>query len=639
VAEDWTLAIDFGTTFTVAAVGERGRVSVLDVEGDGSSRTPSAVWLGEDGTLVSGSEALHQAIFSPERGEPTPKRRVGEGQLLLGAELVSDVAVVAAVYSRVAAEASRQRGGGAPREVWVTHPAEWAEERTGVLLAAAQAAGLPDPQLIAEPVAAALRIGARRVAVGEQVAVYDFGGGTFDAAILRREPGGFEVAGPPTGRDPLGGENIDRRIIDYLGTLPVGEHPDWPHLLRPGDERWRRHAAALRAEVRKAKEGLSRLGAWQLLVPGIERKVQLTRDELDELVGPFIDQTIAALEEAIAEAGCEASDLAGIYLVGGSSRIPLVADRVWERFGRRPDVEDDPKTVVAMGAAGPAIGEASQPTPTTSFVPHLALATRTRSWSGPAACSATLLLRGPETMVQLTDQPAAVDAQGLAQAAAARWAGVPGYRERALVPATVLGVLGGLERTLVADHGGSGVRWLERYVVRNGRALVVTAHERARWAADLLSIGHPRLDPARHYEPCLHAECPEGWAASEQLELVRSGSGHRIEVEGRTVAPGTTTAGWARERVAALAKALGSTAGSPRKARVFGLPDGVCYTLPRAGEELTRVWYLVHEGRGYTLTCTLPKLDAIAGFTLMQVHAVLATAPAPSGLAPLRLLR
>jgi hypothetical protein len=242
-------------------------------------------------------------------------------------------------------------------------------------------------------------------------------------------------------------------------------------------------------------------------------------------------------------------------------------------------------------------------------------------------------------MVQLTDHPAQRDAAGLAEVAAERWAQVPGYRERGLGPATVLGVLGGLERTLVADHGGSGVRWLERYVVRGGRALIVTAHERARGVADQLSAGQPRLDPARHFEPCVVAKCPEDWGASERLELVRSGSGHRIEVEGRRVPPGATTAGWARERVAMLAKSFQSTAGAPRKARVFGLPDGVCYTLPRAGEELTRVWFLVHEGRGYTLTCTLPKLDAIAGFTLMQVHAVLATAPSPTGLAPLRLLR
>ena len=230
----WQLGIDFGTSYTVAAVATEGTVTVVDVESNGRSRMPSSVFISPDGEILVGTAAQHQAVFAPERYEPTPKRALGEGDCFLGDDLVPVTDLVAAVLRRVYTEASRQQGESAPNAVFVTHPADWGETRLDVLREAIEQADLSGYSLVAEPVAAAARIGLSATAPGQFVAVYDFGGGTFDAAVLRRTPDGFDVAGPPAGRDPLGGEDVDQRIIDYLGEVLSGDDPEkWALLAQP----------------------------------------------------------------------------------------------------------------------------------------------------------------------------------------------------------------------------------------------------------------------------------------------------------------------------------------------------------------------------------------------------------------------
>jgi molecular chaperone DnaK len=346
----WRLAIDFGTVFTTAAISRGGRSELVDVEGDGTFRLHSGVLLQPSGSVAVGAVARHEAQFLPERYEPTPKRSIGDAGILLGDRMVPMVEVVAAVYVKVITEARRYAGGGPPDEVFLTHPADWATARIGVITEAARAAGLPEVVLVPEPVGAAVHIGAATAEVGRHVAIYDLGGGTFDAAVLKRTRGGYEVAGPPGGKDPLGGADIDQRIIDHLGQGELGQHESWSALISPQDTRWRHAAVAFREAVSKAKEGLSTTMAWQLWVPGIERDVQLTRAELEDLIRADIDTTVDILSQTIAAAGVTTADLAGIYLVGGSSRIPLIAQTIWERLGTQPHTYDDPKAVVVLGA-------------------------------------------------------------------------------------------------------------------------------------------------------------------------------------------------------------------------------------------------------------------------------------------------
>jgi molecular chaperone DnaK len=347
----WRLAIDFGTVFTVGAMARGSSSQLIDVEGDGSSRLHSGVLLESTGSLAVGNAARHQADFEPDRYEATPKRSIGEGSILLGDRTVRVVDVVAAVLSKVNLEARRAAGGIPPEEVLVTHPADWAATRISVLVEAIRKAGLPEATLLPEPVAAAIHISAATTAVGRHVAVYDFGGGTFDAAVLRRTEEGYAVAGPPGGKDPLGGEDLDHRIIEHLGKGPLGEHPDWQRLLAPADLQWRRASTALHDAVREAKEGLSTTTSWQIWVPGIEREVQLTRAEFEALIRPDVELTVDVLVRSINAAGLAPAELDGIFLVGGSSRIPLIAQTIWDRLKVEPHTYDDPKAVVALGAA------------------------------------------------------------------------------------------------------------------------------------------------------------------------------------------------------------------------------------------------------------------------------------------------
>ena len=218
----------------------------------------SAVFLAEDDTILVGKQAQHQALFKPDRYEPTPKRSIGLGKVFLGDGPIEVSDLVAGVFRRVYAEACRQQGSTTPSDVRVTHPADWEELRLQVLRRAVGAAGVESATLIAEPVAAAARIATVATEPGQLIAVYDFGGGTFDAAVLRRTDDGFEVAGPPKGRDPLGGEDIDRRIWDHMASLMSDEYPtEWAKLDSPDDDRWRLYAGRLREEIQAAKETLS----------------------------------------------------------------------------------------------------------------------------------------------------------------------------------------------------------------------------------------------------------------------------------------------------------------------------------------------------------------------------------------------
>jgi molecular chaperone DnaK len=368
----WQFGVDFGTSYTVTAVGRDGNVSVVDVESNGSSRMPSSVFLTEDDEILVGTAAQSQAVFGPERFEPTPKRAIGEGEIFLGDRLVPVTELAAAVFRRVYTETCRQQGETVPASVVVTHPADWSEPRLNVLREAVERGGIGHASLLPEPVAAAARI-ASATPPGRYIAVYDFGGGTFDAAVLYRTPETFVVAGPPAGRDPLGGEDIDQRIITYIGTV-VGETSEaWLNLTNPGTTASRRNAAGLRTEVQRAKETLSEVSACQLWIPGLERDLQLTRKELEGLIAPDIEATIDTLETAIADSGVATTELAGIYLVGGSSRIPLVASSLWRRLGVKPAVQDNPKSVVALGAAswvGPAAAvPGPPPAPVTASPP------------------------------------------------------------------------------------------------------------------------------------------------------------------------------------------------------------------------------------------------------------------------------
>ena len=344
--DQWTLAIDFGTSFTAAAmrVGDR-RPEILTL--DGESRMPSLVLLNEDGELVVGRNAENQADINPERVVRTPKEDVGHGVMPLAGNAVKVTDAVGKVLGTVHDEALRQRGNAAPQTVWLTHPAAWEQTRQQALKDAAASAGIAAPELIPEPVAAAIYYAGERLEPGQYVAVYDLGGGTFDTAVLRRTEDGFELAGPPGGNE-VAGEDFDHRLYLYLGEqLPPDE---WKLLTESSERKWKSANFRFKTEVRKAKVALSTHNSFSIFVPGVDRDLRITRPEFQQLIRKDIAATIEELNDTISKAGLKPEQVSAIYLVGGSSRIPLVAQLMKNEFGDLVKTWDDPKTVVALGA-------------------------------------------------------------------------------------------------------------------------------------------------------------------------------------------------------------------------------------------------------------------------------------------------
>lgn len=348
------LGIDFGTSNTVAVLAGGGRAP-RSLAIDGSAWMPSAIYVDDDDTLSVGRDAERKARLAPERFEANPKRRIDDGEILLGVRVVPVVDAIAAVLRRVGEEARRQLNGRNPDEVHLTHPAQWGSSRQNILLAAARSAGLgTNITLLPEPVAAAAHFASlpgNSLPPGSALAVYDLGGGTFDAAVVGATPNGFTVLAEG-GLPDVGGVDFDQTIVDHLGRTAATADPGrWQTLLRPRTAGDRRAARALREDVRAAKETLSRYSQTDLPLPEPYEDTLLTRREFEGLIRPGITRTVEMLSATIERAGVAPNKLAGVYLVGGSSRIPLIATVISEKLGIVASTLDQPETSVAMGAA------------------------------------------------------------------------------------------------------------------------------------------------------------------------------------------------------------------------------------------------------------------------------------------------
>ncbi|MGI5174896.1 Hsp70 family protein [Dactylosporangium sp. CA-152071] len=345
------LGIDFGTFNTVAMV-RRGGGEARSLLFDGSPLLPSAVLLEGPGDVLSGAEAVRSARVQPDRYEPNPKRRMADGIVLLGGHETDVVDLVAAVLGRVASEA-RQVVGRLPDRVVVTHPEIWGTSRLSRLTEAAVRAGLPDPMLVAEPIAAAAyflgQVG--RVGAGQCAVVYDFGAGTFDASVVRRGPGGALTVLASEGLPEVGGLDLDAALVEHLGRLVAHRARDaWDRLRQPATAADRRAHRQLWEDVRLAKESLSRRSQTLVHLPVLDETVPVSRDEFEQLAEPVIARTVAVTRAAVRSAGIGLSDVGGIFLVGGSSRVPLVATLLHRAFGMPPTVLEQPELVVAEGS-------------------------------------------------------------------------------------------------------------------------------------------------------------------------------------------------------------------------------------------------------------------------------------------------
>ena len=343
------LGIDFGTSHTVALLAwPDGRVRPLLF--DGSPLLPSCVYAQPDGQVLVGRDAVHAARVDPARFEASPKRRIDDGTVLLGDREFTVPALIGAVLTHVASEA-RRVAGGQVGAVTLTHPAAWGVSRRLALVEGATIAGLPQPALMPEPVAAAHYFAGvlQKPLTAEQgLLVYDFGGGTFDASVVTRAGDGFDVRAVD-GIDDLGGIDLDALIVDYA-KRKLEDPPVWARLESPQTTEDRRHRRLLWDDARVAKEMLSRTPSTGLHVPIAAADVEITREAFEDLARPLLEQTVRTTAAVVRWAGLDNSKLAGLFLVGGSSRIPMVATLLQKELGVAPTIIEQPEMVVAEGS-------------------------------------------------------------------------------------------------------------------------------------------------------------------------------------------------------------------------------------------------------------------------------------------------
>ncbi|PRY59182.1 Hsp70 family protein [Glycomyces artemisiae] len=343
-----SISIDFGTSHTVATI-RRADGRVHQQLFDGSPQLPSAVYIDDEDGPVVGADAVHSGRRKPERFEPNPKRRIDDAQLLLGDTEIPVTSVVAAVLSRVARECEQTLGSLGP--VTVTVPAAWGPTRRHVVIDAAAAAGLGAVDLVAEPVAAvsyfmeSLRVDVRP---GNGVVVYDLGGGTFDATVLRRSASGFDVLAVD-GADDLGGLDFDQALAEYLEMSVQPDDDRWQRLTNPAEPAAVRHRIAFMDEVRQAKERLSRSASTDLTIPLLDIDVHLTRGELELVCAPLVERTIRITQGVIRESGLAKEQISGIFLVGAASRMPLVATLLHRELAIAPAAIEQPELAVSEG--------------------------------------------------------------------------------------------------------------------------------------------------------------------------------------------------------------------------------------------------------------------------------------------------
>ena len=346
---DEILGIDLGTTNSEIAIYQDGRPEVLR-DDQGRIILPSVVGLTETGELLVGEEARNQFLLYPERTVRSIKRRMGsDAKVQLGEREYTPQEISAIILSRLK-EIAQARLGRPIRKAVITVPAYFSDTQRQATREAGEIAGLEVARIINEPTAAALVYEAAQHQ-GKRILVYDLGGGTFDVSVVRIEQGVVEVISSH-GNNHLGGDDFDHKIVEH-----VLEHLKLKHGVDVAD-RPQAMARILRS-AEDAKKQLSdhpyaRIAEEYLAEHSgqpVNLDLELSREEYEDMIAPFIEETLGAIHIALESAGLTSSQVDEILLVGGATRTPLIRRRLVEAFGTQPRGEVDPDLCVAMGAA------------------------------------------------------------------------------------------------------------------------------------------------------------------------------------------------------------------------------------------------------------------------------------------------
>lgn len=365
------IGIDLGTTNSVVAVMENGQPKVI-ANAEGHRTTPSVVAYTKDGEVLVGAAARRQAVTNPSKTVYSAKRFIGctyserkiEGDKMpykvlagknslaafqIDGKEVTPAEISAKVLSKLK-QAAEDYLGESVTDAVITVPAYFNDSQRQATKDAGRIAGLDVKRIVNEPTAAALAYGLDKK-TNEKIAVYDFGGGTFDVSILEVGDGVVEVLAT-NGDTHLGGDNVDELLIDWLTStfksesgIDISKDPMAVQRLKEAAEKAKIElSAAQQTDINLPFLTADQTGPKHL-------NVSLTRSKFEQMIADIVEKTLAPCRQAMKDAGLSNTDINEVLLVGGSTRIPLVQQKVKEFFNKEPNKSVNPDEVVAVGAA------------------------------------------------------------------------------------------------------------------------------------------------------------------------------------------------------------------------------------------------------------------------------------------------
>ncbi len=344
------IGIDLGTTNSCVAVMEGGEAAVIP-NPEGARTTPSVVAFQKDGSRIVGQVAKRQAVANPDRTVISIKRHMGSDYKVdIDGKKYSPQEISAMILSKLKADAESYLGSKVTDAV-ITCPAYFTDSQRQATKDAGKIAGLNVLRIINEPTAAALAYGLDKDNANHKVMIYDLGGGTFDVSILEIGDGVFEVLAT-NGNNMLGGDDFDKRIMDYL----VDEFKAKEGIDLSKDKMAMQR---LKEAAEKAKIELSGMTTTNINLPFITATAEgpkpldadLTRQKFDALTADLVEKTSEPMRLAMKDAGLTYADIDKVILVGGSTRIPAVVEKVKQITGKEPFKGINPDECVAIGAA------------------------------------------------------------------------------------------------------------------------------------------------------------------------------------------------------------------------------------------------------------------------------------------------
>jgi len=353
------IGIDLGTTNSCMAVMEGGKPVVI-ANTEGGRTTPSVVAFSKDGERLVGSLAKRQAVTNPDKTISSIKRDMGtDRKVKIDDKEFTPQEISAMILQKLKVDAEAYLGEEIKKAV-ITVPAYFNDAQRNATKDAGKIAGLEVLRIINEPTASALAYGIDKEN-DATILVYDLGGGTFDVSILTLGDGVFEVQST-AGDNHLGGDDLDEKVVEYI----VEEFKKKEGIDLTKDKMAMQR---VRDAAENAKKELSSTPKTNVNLPYITTDasgpkfldMDLTRSKFEQLVGDLVDRTIGPVKQALKDAGLTAADIDHVLLVGGSTRVPLVQERIKSLLGKEPDKGINPDECVAVGAsiqAGVLTGEA-----------------------------------------------------------------------------------------------------------------------------------------------------------------------------------------------------------------------------------------------------------------------------------------